>query len=173
MWICAHCHTENRDSVSACMNCGMMRSAGRFGSAPVQMENTARAPRVSNPASLSAAQEPPARTASARTAYQPPAADWTPARPRRHPAAVLARAVGGALCVLLPLLTALLAWRQFEPLSRALLPLLLSQGAAEWAQTVCYAALALIAVLVSLLPGLWTLLLARPRISKKREMDGK
>ena len=37
MWICTHCHAENKDGYSSCDQCGATRSAGRFGSAPTVM----------------------------------------------------------------------------------------------------------------------------------------
>lgn len=167
MWICPRCHTENRDAFPACESCGAARSAGRFGSSPGNRESVARAPRVTAAAPSGDAIPRPA--ASARAAYQPPETEMPPAAaPRKRGAAArLARLVGGALCVLLPALTALLAVRQYDALSGALLPLLLSETTADAARLLCYLALALIAGLLSLLPGLWTLLLARPYKNRK------
>ena len=65
------------------------------------------------------------------------------------------------LMILLPVLTALFAWRQYDAVKAALIPLLLGSDAKGWMEIAVYCILSLIAVLVSFLPGLWTLLLAR------------
>ena len=83
----------------------------------------------------------------------------------------LARVSGTLLSILLPVFTLLLSWRQRDTLRQALLPLLLPAGAPAWLEWICYGILTLTAVLLALLPGLWTLLLARrplpPASSKK------
>ena len=63
--------------------------------------------------------------------------------------------------VLLPLLVGLLAWRQYDVLAEALLPLYLTEKAPDWLRSVFYGALTAAAVLLSMLPGLWTILLSR------------
>ena len=65
------------------------------------------------------------------------------------------------LAVLLPLLVGLLAWRQYDALSKALLPLYLTEKAPDWLRSVFYGMLTAAAVLLSMLPGLWTILLSR------------
>ena len=164
MWICSRCHTENRDSAAACEGCGAVRAAGRFGSAPARGENAVRAPLVRAPANAAMPAAEPPRPAP----YRPPEAEAFPAPPRRRIAG-LARGAGAALCVLLPLLTVLLAWRQYDAAAGALIALFWGEGATEAGKLLCYIGLALIAVLLSLLPGLWTLLLAGPRHPKNRE----
>lgn len=150
MWTCPQCRTQNQDADTVCAGCGAPRSAGRF-----QNQNTAPVPRVSAPGGTRQA-------APARSSYPLPETGVTPRPPKRPAVCVLARFTGTVLLVLLPVLTALLAWRQYGALSRALLPLFLGTAEAQWQQTVCYAVLSLTAVLLSLLPGLWTLLLSRP-----------
>ena len=189
MWICPRCNFENAEDAATCENCGSARSAGRFGSNPQQrrMPQTG-APRVA----AAPAMRDPRDTRDPRYMRDPrdprdlrdqdtvqmprsatrsdyPAPDMDPPRPkrRRRPAAALARFVGAVLTVLLPLLTALLAWKQYDALCPALTGLLLPEGAADGLRIGCYAVFALAAVLLSFLPGLWTLLAARP-VAQKR-----
>ena len=164
MWICSRCHAENKDGVTACESCGAARAAGRFGSgAPEQKVSRAlSAPRVT-PAAEAA---PPRRPAP--EGYQPPDTQ-VHARPPKHSTSRLGRLVGGLLLALLPLLTALLAWRQHDALSQALLPLLLDEAAGEGVRLAVYIALSLTAALTASLPGLWTLLLSGRRPRRHRE----
>ena len=161
MWICSRCHAENRDAAAACEVCGAMRAAGRFGSAPARTENAVPSPRISSP-SVSAADHYPDRPA-ARSSAAPAeqAEERRKTQGKRSLLAAFSRLVGGILCVLLPLIVACLAWRQYDALSKALLPLLLPTEAEEAVRLTVYLALTLAAVLLALLPGLWTLLLAR------------
>ena len=80
-------------------------------------------------------------------------------KPVRRPGA-LARFVGAILCVLLPALAGVLAWRQYDVL-RPVVDSLFQIEDTPWLGLACYIAFALIAGLVALLPGLWTLLLVR------------
>ena len=166
MWICNRCQAENRDSLSACEACGALRSAGRFGSAPV-MGDTARTPRVTaarEPVVRPAAQAAPAAPTvpAARRSYAPP----PPEPPARGPLRVFAKLVGGLLLILLPLLCAALCVQNQAALREALLPLLLPAETDEAIRTLCFWVMAAAAILVSMLPGLWTILLAGP--GKKR-----
>lgn len=161
MWICARCHAENKDSAPACVHCGAARAAGRFGSGAAE-QATARAPRVTR-----APEAVPSRR-RAPEGYQPPETQMRPHPPKR-PFALLGRIIGGALLVLLPLLAALLAWRQHDALSSALLPLLLDAGTSAPVESLVYIAMALIAVLLAALPGLWTLLLSGRPPKRPRE----
>lgn len=172
MWVCQHCHMENKDTLATCPSCGTPRPVRRFGSAP-QTHTAAAAPRVAaaqqnNGASSSPAPVPDARAAAARSGYQGPnqAEDAyyddedMYDRPRRG-GSIFGKIVGGLLIVLLPLLVGLLAWRQYDALSEALLPLYLTEKAPDWLRSVFYGALTAAAVLLSMLPGLWTILLSR------------
>lgn len=152
MWICARCHAENKESVPACVSCGAARAAGRFGSG-VAEQASPRAPRVTH-----ASESVPPRRRMPES-YQPPEMQMR-SRPPKRPFALLGRIIGGALLGLLPLLTALFAWRQHDALSSALLPLLLDAGTSAPVENLVYIAMALIAVLLAALPGLWTLLLS-------------
>lgn len=164
MWICQRCYMENRETASACEGCGAPRAAGRFNaSAPQRQSRPAQAPIMSYPHSQSET-VPLHSPAPSRGEYQAPPQE--PARQKqRKPSLLLrfSRVSGMLLSVLLPVLTALLAWRRYDALSSALLPLLLGDGAAEWMKIALYAVLSFLAALVSLLPGLWTLLFARGR----------
>lgn len=155
MWICPNCHTENRDMASACQNCGAQKAAGRFGSAPMQREGGG-APRVR------AASAPQKKTdySPPPIAYRPPE-EAEPPLPPPSPLAVLGRIAGWLLLILLPLTLGAFAWRQYDAVSQAVLPLLLDETAAEAASLLCYIALAVTAGLLAMLPGLWTLLLCR------------
>lgn len=162
MWICNHCHAENKDGYTACEQCGTIRSAGRFGSAPTALN--ARPPQVSAPAVNHA----PARYAepSAAQARQMP-----PHPPAPRAIHKFGKAVGGMLLVLLPALCALLAWKQYDVLSPVLVGLLVEADAAEMLKLVLYIGWALIALLLSMVPGLHILLQcpSRPKKKKKRK----
>ncbi len=174
MWVCQQCHSENKDALATCPSCGTPRPVRRFGSAPQHAPAApASAPAVTqtqqHSASFSPAPVPDARTAAAaRAAYQQQEQreddyyddEEMYDRPRRG-GSIFGKLVGGLLIVLLPLLVGLLAWRQYGVLSEALLPLYLTEKAPDWLRSVFYGALTAAAVLLSMLPGLWTLLLAR------------
>lgn len=148
MWICNQCHTENQDHYPTCERCGSVRSAGRFGSAP-----TAMRPQISTPGAAIT----PAR-------YQQP--ETRQASSARRAMAIPAKVIGWMLLVLLPLLTALIFWRQYEALSQVLVPLLLDAGADDIWQKLCYAGYGLIAFLLATLPGL-RLLIQFPKRARK------
>ena len=157
MWICQRCQTENHDNARVCPVCGSVRPTGRFGSAPQQRPlNTAAPPRVTT-AQQPSAQEP-AQPSAVRSGYQPPEEH---ARAPRRKSGGFARLAGVLLCVLLPALTLLLAWRQYETLFPVLTLLFTGPDAPAWQGWACYGALTLSAALLALLPGLWTLLLNR------------
>ena len=161
MWICQRCYTENRETSNACEGCGAPRAAGRFNTAaPQQRPARAQAPIMSYPSAPNEA----APQRPARSEYQaPPPEISCPNRKKQPFLPRLGRGIGALLALLLPILTALLAWRQYGVLSQALTPLLLGDGAADWMRIALYAVLALLAVLLSSLPGLWTLFFARGR----------
>ncbi|MBR3016656.1 MAG: zinc ribbon domain-containing protein [Clostridia bacterium] len=172
MWVCQRCHTENKDTLATCPSCGTPRPVRRFGSSP---QTHAAPPAVSSARTAAPQQEsaaspaavPDARSA-ARAAYQaagqPDEAYYDDEeemeRPRRG-GSVFGKLVGGLLIVLLPLLVGLLAWRQYDTLCEALLPLYLTEKAPDWLRSVFYGMLTAAAVLLSMLPGLWTILLSR------------
>jgi len=156
MWICQHCQTENRESAPSCQVCGAVRAAGRFGSAPRQDPRSARPPRIT-----AANPDGAPRPSSDKNGYAVPETEIaSPPRRKKSRLCGAAKGVGGVVCVLLPLLTLFLAYCQYDPLSAALTPLL-GPKAPAWTGTAFYALLALSAALLALLPGLWTLLLAK------------
>ena len=161
MWICQQCHTENSDAAPSCEACGTPRAAGRFASAPVQRPAvwSAQPPAVTQAPRRQANEAP----APPRGAAQPQSASAPPKRKKGNVLSAFARFVGMALLILLPLLTAALAYRQYESLSALLSPLLAGDPLPKGAQLGCYLAFAIAAVLLSALPGLWTLLLAKKR----------
>ena len=173
MWVCQRCHSENQDSMAICPSCGTPRPVRRFGSAPQAhtAASSVSSPTVAAAKPAIAASSPvhDARTAAAaRAAAQNPNRDEDGYyddeemydRPRRG-GSVFGKLVGGLLIVLLPLLAGLLAWRQYDLLSEALLPLYLTEKAPDWLRSVFYGMLTAAAVLLSMLPGLWTILLSR------------
>ena len=145
MWICPHCRVQNQDTDNACVSCGAARAQGRFGSSSMTGNTRKNMP------------PPPA----ARQAYPLPDTGVKPRRPRPRKAETAARFAGTALLTLLPVLTALVLWRQYGAWRQPLAGLLLPGGAAGWQQLIVYLVFSLAAVLLSLLPGLWTLLLVR------------
>ena len=186
MWVCQQCHSENNDAMASCPSCGTPRPVRRFGSAPQAHAPApaASAPTVTQAQKASAAPVPDARTAAAaraahaaRAAYQQQNQpeerdddyyddDEMYDRPRRG-GSIFGKIVGGLLIVLLPLLVGLLAWRQYEVLSEALLPLYLTEKAPDWLRSVFCGALTAAAVLLSMLPGLWTILLSRKPVNRR------
>ena len=183
MWVCPHCQHQNSDSATVCEACGRARAGRRFGSAPQQSAGASASPRVM-PAQTAVSSQPspmPQPVSSAgrgqeaasasrmarRAAYQEnqdeyeyEEEEWEEVRPQRS---WFATVVGVLLMILLPLLTALLFWRQYDLLSQALLPLYLTEKAPDWLRSVFYGLFTAGAVLLSLLPGLWTTLLARKK----------
>lgn len=162
MWICNHCHAENKDGYTACEQCGSIRSAGRFGSAPTALN--ARPPQVSAPA----VQAAPARYADPSPAQ---ARQMPPPPPAPRCMHKLGKTVGGLLLVLLPLLCALLAWKQYAALSPVLVGLLVDANAPEALKLAVYIGWAFIALLLSMVPGLHLLLQcpSRPKHKKKKK----
>ena len=160
MWICPRCNYENREANVACESCGAARSVGRFGSAPPRRPSAPPSPRVSS-APNRETREPREQEfvrPSASNNYEKPDMDARP-KPVRRPGA-LARFVGSLLCVLLPALAGLLAWRQYGVLRPVVESLFMIEDT-PWLGLACYIAFAVIAGLAALLPGLWTLLLTR------------
>lgn len=155
MWICPHCHAENKDGFTVCETCGAPRSAGRFAASAAP--SGARPPQISAPA----VQAIPAR-------YTEPGPSARQAASSSRCMQGVGKCVGWALIILLPLLTALLAWRQYDVLQGALVPLLADADASDAVKLLIYMGWALVAVLLSLLPGLHTLLQC-PRYTPRRK----
>ena len=139
-----------------CPVCGNARAAGRFGSAPQQRSGMASAPRVMTAQPAQSLE--PSQPSPVRAGYQPPEENI---RARRRKSGGFSRLVGDVLCVLLPAMTLLLAWQQREIFRPVLAPLFTGAEAPDWLSGTCYGILSLAAALISLLPGLWTLLLIK------------
>lgn len=168
MWICNRCQKENTEAEASCTNCGAPRSPRRFGSAPeihnAQLPQQNPTVRKTFPASHSA----PQQSYEYISVQQRPDVDI---RPARTPMAGFARFIGTLLMIFLPILTGLIAWRQHDVLCSALLPLFqipeeLPMLFSDLIFKIGYIFLAVVAVLLSMLPGLWTILLT----GKKRKV---
>ena len=165
MWICPRCNAENREANVACESCGAVRSVGRFGSAPPRRPSSAPSPRISaaparDTRETRSPREQEFTPSAVRNEYAMPDMDARP-KPVRRPTAALAKGVGTLLCALLPALIAVLAWRQYDALLTVVTGLFLIEDGPSWLVTGCYVLFSLIAGMIALLPGLWTLLLAR------------
>ena len=172
MWICQKCQTQNREGVQACPVCGTMRAAGRFGSAPQQRPGVS-APRVTAAAAAPQMQEP-VQSGINRSGYQPPEDNMRAPRAVRGKGGGFVRFVGISLCVLLPTLTLLMAlvlfvgwqsqlqtWQQMIKAYPQTASMFIGSYIPVWLGWVFYGILTFTALLLSLLPGLWTLLLNR------------
>ena len=159
MWICNRCHEENRENAAVCENCGAVRANGRFSSNVRQGYRAAQPPRVTAPVQVPEQKPAPA---SARAPERAPER-YEEEPPEEKSAHGFSRLVGGLLCFLLPALTALLAWRQQEVLRAVVTPLWTGLDAPAWMEWACFGGVTLAALLLSLLPGLWTLLLAHKK----------
>jgi len=157
MWTCIKCNKINDDLYPICSNCSASRSAGRFGSA---------APARVVPYTVEAQGKPKAEEPAPTPAAQP-----TPKAPEYVPNPDGVHAGGGVrffgrlLMIILPLLTAAMAFLKY-PSAKAELSMLLAFGSET--QTVSavllitvYVLLSLGAVLLSLLPGLWTVCIGK------------
>lgn len=121
-----------------CSSCGAPRAAGRFNPAPGRE-----------------------RVFRAKPAYRAPDTGVTGRKKRRSLLAFFTRAVGWLLTVLLPGFVIAFAITQYEALSGALTPLLLGNDAPDWLRFGLYGLMTLTAALLSILPGLWTVMLGR------------
>ena len=159
MWICQQCQAENHDSTTVCALCGTQRAAGRF--APLAQQRPGRMaapPRVSAPGSQKRAET---ASPSSHQDYRVPGIGLEPVIRIYSPLVGFAKAAGAFLLIVPPLLVLLLAIMRYEALAPVLVPLLTGAEGHPVLGILCYAALSLTAILLSALPGLWTLLLAR------------
>ena len=173
MWICNRCQNENKEGLKDCQYCGAPRSAGRFAASQTGRfpRTDAPSPRVSHaPKYAQLIRLPSDDIPDPLPEMEPPFLPIAPPPPRR-PVMGFARVIGVLLCILLPALAGLLAWRQYDVLSQALIPLLLDSDAAAWARIAVYAAFCLTAGMIALLPGLWTLMKIPPRPRRKKAQE--
>ena len=155
MWNCIKCNAVNEDLYTICPKCGASRSAGRFGSAaPVKT--------VPYPAAEPKPRPQNAESKPAPTPQPPQAQEYIP-QPDKVRAGGGVRFFGRLLMVFLPLLTALLAYLKMSTYQVQLSILLFDKAISEGSilLTIVYVLFALGAVLLSFLPGLWTLSLGK------------
>lgn len=159
MWICNRCQTSNKDGYAQCVQCSAPRNARRFGAGtPVTAPSVHQAaapprrmqqPEAEEQVSTSAPPPPPRRHAIPA----PPAQSRSPGG--------FVRVIGILLAVLLPMLLIALAVFQYDAISPVVLGLFFKTPAtlSPVISYVIYGLLALIAALVTLLPGLslWAL----------------
>ena len=138
MWTCKQCNGENNDRAALCAHCGAARAAGRFDPPAGRREKVFR---------------------QARPAYQTPDTGLGNRKRRPRALSAAARIIGILLMALLPLWVLALAVTQYGALSGALVPLFLAPEAPAWLGAALYGLMTLTAVLLSLLPGLWTKML--------------
>ena len=152
MWTCIKCTATNEDLYTICPKCGASRSAGRFGSA---------APAKTVPYPAESKPQQPSEPAP-RPHPQPPVNEYIP-QPDKVRAGGGVRFFGRLLMLLLPLLTALICYLTFDNYVVKLSVLLFgsAQTEASLPIIIVYALFSLGAVLLSFLPGLWTLSLGK------------
>lgn len=130
MWQCIKCGQSNDDRVNICPHCGAARSAGRF-------------------ASTQGIQSGPASSVS--SPYTP---DLEHAKDGR-----MFRLIGLILSILLPVIVLLLAIVKHDAFLSSLYEWLLVNDAADSVPFWChalYVVLSFAALLIAVLPGLWT-----------------
>ena len=144
MWTCPKCLHENGDERMACSRCGSPRSSRRFNQPSVQQ---APYPQQSN----SHFRQETGRVPRSGV-HKPHQGEWS--MPPLSRAAKLAKLCGTLLCLFLPLLCLLLAWKQFDVLYPVLVPLLTGSADHTFIGHLCYGLYSLCALLLTLLPGL-------------------
>lgn len=154
MWNCTKCNTVNEDLYPICPKCGASRGVGRFGSAaPVKNasfpQETPAQPRPNDTAPKTAAPAP------VQQLYVP--------QPDKVRAGGGVRFFGRLLMLLFPLLTALVCYLKFDGYLIQLSVLLFGSAATEASVPLIavYVLFSLGAVLLSLLPGVWTLAIGK------------
>ncbi len=150
MWTCIKCGAPVEDAYTICPQCSASKSAGRFGAVnPPRNASSYAAPVPPSPPPV----EKPVPTAAPalQTVYTP---DFSHVHSGRF-----LMIAGTLLSVMLPLVVLLLAWRQHTVLSGALLSLFFADPASlpGYVSLPIYVVLALLAALLSALPGFWTL----------------
>lgn len=159
MWNCIKCTAVNEDLYTICPKCGASRSAGRFGSA---------APVKTVPYPQPVEQKPrPAEQKTAPVAQAPVPQEYIP-QPDKVRAGGGVRFFGRLLMIVLPLITLAAAVMMFNTYLPQLSSLLKLSGhltdpnsSISWIAVVAYILIALSAVLLSILPGLWTLAIGK------------
>lgn len=161
MWTCNKCNTVHEDLYSSCPKCGASRSAGRFASAPPAKPAAYAAP-PAEPRIMQrpAAQEPaPAAVPVPRPA---PQATYIPNLDKVHAGGGM-RFVGVVLAILLPVITGVIAYFKYDQLCPLLCGLFFEHPESEIPALLAgiYIVFALVAALLTALPGLWTLAIGK------------
>lgn len=155
MWTCIKCNAVNEDLYTICPKCGASRSAGRFGSAT---------PVKTMPYPQPAEQKPaPAEHKPTPAPQLPPPQEYIP-QPDKVRAGGGVRFFGRLLMFILPLLTAFLAYLKMDSCMVQLSVLLFGSASVEKNNIILIAVYILFAfgaVLLSVLPGLWTLAIGK------------
>ena len=159
MWTCIKCNAVNEDTYTICPKCGAARSAGRFGSGNA-------APARNAAAYTAPVQQRVMPSGAPQTAYY---ADFSHVRAGRG-----FMLLGRVLAIVMAALTLLLAWRQYDAVSAAVLGLIFDDLAAlsAFVKLLIYIPLALAAAAIAALPGLWTLGLGKAlrRLNRMEEL---
>lgn len=160
MWTCIKCGANNEDHLTSCPACGASRSAGRFSSAPVVRNAAAySAPVRATPAPAVPAQTP-------QVQYIP---DFKHIRAGRG-----FMALGVILTLMLATLTICFAVFRYDVFAPWLLGLFFTDAAAvsKVITLLVYVPVAALAVLLAVLPGLWTLAVGKAlrRLARMEEL---
>ena len=126
MWTCIKCNAVNEDTYTICPKCGAARSAGRFGSGNAAPARNAAAYTAPVQQRVMPSGEPAApahaNAVAPQTAYY---ADFSHVRAGRG-----FMLLGRVLAIVMAVLTLLLAWRQYDAVSAAVLGLIFDDLAA-------------------------------------------
>lgn len=159
MWICNRCQTANKEGYTQCVECSAPRNARRFGAGrPVEapsMQAASHERRMQPPEGHAAQEAPPPPEVQRRAAPQPPV--------RRGSSGGFIRLTGLMLSVLMPALALALAVLRHDVISPVIHSLFFGPGSPPPAVLgyVAYVAVAFVAALLSMAPGLALVALSR------------
>lgn len=153
MWICGRCKTANKDGYTQCVQCSAPRNTRRFGAGGSVPEEPGIAPQAAE-----RRMQPKVESVEAPSPRRQPPSQ--PVKPR--PFMAIARLIGGVMAVCLPLYVLLIAVMKLNVLMPIISGLFLDTVALPYPVTayVLYAVSALLAMLLSAVPGLSLLTLA-------------
>lgn len=170
MWTCIKCNAVNEDTYTICPKCGAARSAGRFGSGNAAPARNAAAYTAPVQQRVMPSGEPAvpahANVVAPQAGYY---ADFSHVRAGRG-----FMLLGRVLAIVMAALTLLLAWRQYDAVSAAVLGLIFDDldALSAFVKLLIYIPLALAAAAIAALPGLWTLGLGKVlrRLNRMEEL---
>lgn len=167
MWLCPRCHKENEEQAIACAHCGVRRPSGRF--KPAGESGAVQPPRVTMPREQAPALRREGQRIQRHSSACPPPETGLYSAKRKKLGFLIcfARFTGVLLCIFLPLITLLCAIGMYQSFNSMLLPLVLEDVIAEWVGVMLFVLASFLSLLLSMLPGLWTLLLARAAGNKE------